>query len=114
MEFQQGLLLRAFVGEGDRCEGEPLYKWLIDRAHTEGLAGATVLRGMEGFGADGRVHTSRVMRLSTDLPLVVEMVDSAEKVEAFLELLDGVVDKGVITVERIRFWPAAGNRARSD
>ena len=103
MNFEQGLLLRAFVGEADRQQGEPLYKWLLDQAHQAGLAGATVLRGMEGYGADGQLHTARVLRLSTDLPLVVEFVDTEDKINAFVKLVDSVMDKGVLTLENIRF-----------
>jgi PII-like signaling protein len=98
----EGKLLRIFVGESDRHEGAPLYEWIVRTARTHGLAGATVLRGLEGFGAHSRLHTAKILRLSTDLPIVVEIVDSAEKIEEFLPLLDGVVDEGLATVERVQ------------
>lgn len=102
MKLEEGLLLRAYVGESDRHDGEPMYKWLVDQAHAAKLAGATVLRGIEGYGRDGRIHTARVIRLSTDLPLVVEMVDTAAKIEAFLPVIEAAMSKGVITVEKVR------------
>ena len=75
---------RLFVGESDRHEGRPLYEWILLRAREEGLAGATVLRGIAGFGAHSRLHTAKILRLSEDLPIVVEIVDTREKIEAFL------------------------------
>jgi len=103
---QEGCLLRLFLGENDRHEGMPLYEWIVRRARKQGLAGATVLRGLEGYGAHSRLHTARILRLSTDLPIVVEIVDSREKVEGFLEDIDGVIREGLATLERveIRFY----------
>jgi PII-like signaling protein len=75
----EGKLLRVFVGESDRWHGKPLYQAIVERVRAEGLAGATVLRGIEGFGADSRLHTARILRLSEDLPVVIEIVDSAER-----------------------------------
>jgi len=97
-----GQLLRIFIGESDRWEGRPLYEAIVRRAHEAGLAGATVLRGMEGFGAHSRVHTARILRLSTDLPIVIEIVDRPERIEAFLPLLDEMVTEGMITLEKVR------------
>ena len=80
---KEGSLLRIFIGESDKHEGMPLYEWIVRKAREQGLAGATVLRGIEGFGAHSRVHTAKILRLSTDLPIVVEIVDSLEKIEGF-------------------------------
>jgi uncharacterized protein len=99
---REGKLLRIFIGESDRHEGAPLFEWIVRSARAHGLAGATVLRGVEGFGAHSRLHTAKILRLSTDLPIVVEIVDSAEKIEAFLPVLDEVVDEGLATVERVQ------------
>ena len=103
---KEGQLLRIFIGESDRHEGMPLYEWLVRRARQEGMAGATVLRGLEGFGAHSRVHTAKILRLSEDLPIIVEIVDTREKIEAFLPLVDAAVSEGLATLERaeIRFY----------
>lgn len=97
-----GLLVRVFIGESDRWHDRPLYEAIVRRAREEGLAGATVLRGIEGFGANSRIHSVKILRLSEDLPLVIEIVDAAERIEAFLPLLDEMVTEGLITVEEIR------------
>ena len=99
--FQPGKLLRIFVGELDTYAGQPLYQWLIEEARRQGLAGATVLRGLEGFGAHSEVHTAKVLRLSVDLPVVIEIIDSAERIDAFLPVVDDVIDEGLATVERV-------------
>ncbi|MEW5983617.1 MAG: DUF190 domain-containing protein [Acidobacteriota bacterium] len=109
---QEGYLLRIFLGEADRHEGKPLYEWLVLKAREEGLAGATVLRGLMGYGAHSRVHTFRIERLSLDLPIILEIVDTKEKIEAFLAGIDSVVHEGLATVEKadVRFYrtrPAA-------
>jgi PII-like signaling protein len=103
---RNGKLLRIFVGESDRYEGLPLYEWVVRKARETGLAGATVLRGLEGYGARSRLHTAKVLRLSTDLPIVIEIVDTEEKVEAFLPLVDAAIGEGLATVERVevRFY----------
>jgi len=98
---EQGHLLRIFIGESDRHEGVPLYEWIVHRARAEGLAGATVLRGMEGFGAHSRIHTSKLLRLSSDLPVVVEIVDTREKIESFLPLIDEGITEGLATLEKV-------------
>jgi len=97
-----GQLLRIFVGESDRWHGKPLYEAIVERARKEGLAGATVVRGLEGFGAHSRLHTTRILRLSEDLPILIELVDSAEKIEAFLPGLDEMVSEGMVTLEKVR------------
>jgi PII-like signaling protein len=89
------------VGESDRWHGKPLYQAIVERVREEGLAGATVLRGIEGFGADSRLHTARILRLSADLPVVIEIVDSAEQIERILPILDEMVGEGMVTLERV-------------
>lgn len=103
---EEGHLLRVFIGESDKHDGKPLYEWLVLKARERGLAGATVLRGIEGFGAHSRLHTTKILRLSQDLPIVVEIVDTREKIEAFLPLIDGAIKEGLATLEKvqIRFY----------
>ncbi len=96
----EGKLLRVFVGEADRWEGRPLYEAIVEEARRRGLAGATVWKGFMGFGAHSRMHTTKIVRLSEDLPIVIEIVDSAEKIEAFLPDLDRMVREGLVTLER--------------
>lgn len=95
-------LVRIFIGESDHWEGRPLYEALVHKAREMGLAGATVLRGIEGFGASSVVHTARILRLSEDLPIVVELVDTPDKVDAFLEISNDMVKEGLVTVERVQ------------
>ena len=97
----EGKLLRIFIGESDRWHGKPLYQAIVQRVREEGLAGATVVRGMEGFGADSHLHTSRILRMSEDLPIVVEIVDDAARIDAILPILDEMIDEGLVTVERV-------------
>jgi len=97
----EGKLLRIFIGESDRWHGKPLYEAIVQYVREQGLAGATVIRGLEGFGAHSRLHTSRILRLSEDLPVVIEIVDSAEKIDAILPALDEMVEEGMVTVERV-------------
>ena len=97
----EGKLLRIFIGESDTWHGRPLYEAIVVRVREEGLAGATVLRGIEGFGAHSRIHSSRILRLSEDLPVVVEIVDTAENVDRVLPLLDEMVSEGMVTLERV-------------
>jgi PII-like signaling protein len=97
----EGKLLRIFIGESDTWHGRPLYEAIVARVREEGLAGATVLRGIEGFGAPSRIHSSRILRLSEDLPIVVEIVDTAENVDRVLPLLDEMVSEGMVTLERV-------------
>ena len=98
----QAELLRIFIGEDDKYHGRPLYEAIVMEAREQGLAGATVLRGMLGFGAHTRLHTAKILRLSEDLPMVVEIVDAAEKFEAFLPSLDDMIEEGLVTVEKVR------------
>lgn len=97
----EGQLLRIFVGESDRWEGKPLYEAIVLKAREAGLAGATVLRGMEGFGANSRIHTTKILRLSEDLPIVIEIVDRAERIQAILPALDEMVTEGLMTLEKV-------------
>jgi hypothetical protein len=96
----EGQLLRIFIGESDKCEGKPLYEWLVLKAKEQGLAGATVLRGLMGFGAHSRIHTSKILRLSLDLPIVVEIVDTPQKIKDFLSCVEPVVKEGLVTLEK--------------
>ncbi len=98
---KQGKLLRIFIGENDRHGGLPLYEWIVRQARENGLAGATVLRGLEGYGAHSRLHKAKILRLSSDLPLVVEIVDTEEKIQSFLPLIDDAVGEGLATVEKV-------------
>ena len=97
----EGKLLRIFIGESDTWHGRPLYQAIVQRVREEGLAGATVLRGIEGFGAKSHLHTARILRLSEDLPIVIEIVDTAENVDRVLPLLDEMVSEGMVTLERV-------------
>jgi hypothetical protein len=98
----EGKLLRLFVGESDTWHGKPLYQAIVERVREQGLAGATVIRGIEGFGADSRIHTSRILRLSEDLPVVIEIVDTAERIDKIVPLLDEMVTEGLLTLERVQ------------
>lgn len=97
---EQGALLRIFVGEADKHQGKPLYEQIVLKAREIGLAGATVTRGIMGYGAASRIHTSKVLRLSEDLPIVIEIVDTEAKLERLLPFLDEVVEEGLVTIEK--------------
>ena len=114
----QGKLLRILIGESDRVHGRPLYSALVEKAHELGLAGATAWRGIEGFGARSRIHTARILRLSEDLPVVIEIVDSEEKIREALPALDALMEAagggGLITLEAaevIKYTHGGGDRA---
>ena len=94
-------LLRIFVGESDRYGGRPLYEAIVLEAKRRGLAGATVLRGVMGFGAHSRIRTAKILQLSEDLPVMVEIVDTEEKIRGFLPVLDGMIQEGLVTLERV-------------
>jgi hypothetical protein len=100
----EGKLLRIFLGEADRVDGKPLYEVIVIKAREHGLAGATVLRGVEGFGARSRIHTAKILRLSEDLPIVVEIVDVEEKITSFMPTVDDLFQRsgsgGMVTLER--------------
>jgi uncharacterized protein len=95
-------LLRIFIGESDRYRGKPLYEAIVAEAKKEGMAGATVLRGVMGFGCHSRMHTAKVLRLSEDLPIVIEIVDTAEKIERLLPKFDEMIKEGLVTLEKVR------------
>ena len=98
--MEDGRLLRVFVGENEEYEGRPLYEAVIHLLRSEGLAGATVLRGIMGFGASSLIHTARVLRLSEDLPILIECVDRADRIEAVLPKLDEMISEGLVTIQR--------------
>src|SRR3546814_18995894 len=109
----EALLLRIFVGEDDRDDDRPLYEAIVLRARELHLAGATVLRGAMGFGHSSRLHTTKILRLSEDLPLVIEIVDSEEKLNAFMPDLDGLMTSGLVTLEKVKvlqYGPPAKRR----
>lgn len=95
-------ILRIFIGESDKYNGRPLYEAIVEEARKSGMAGATVTRGVLGFGAHSRIHTAKILRLSEDLPLIVEIIDKPERIEAFLPGLDTMVEEGLITIEKVR------------
>ncbi|MDD5254552.1 MAG: DUF190 domain-containing protein [Candidatus Omnitrophica bacterium] len=99
---EEGMLLRIFVGENDTLHGKALYEQIVLKARELNLAGATVLRGLMGFGADSRMHTAKLLRLSEDLPVVIEVVDTEENLNKLLPFLDEVVQEGLITLEKVR------------
>lgn len=106
-----GTLLRIFVGESDKHEKQPLYEWIVTQARAQGLAGATVLRGLMGFGANTRViHTFKIERLSEDLPMIIELVDTDDKLEAFLSFIERQIQSGLLaTMEKIQVRLYRGN-----
>lgn len=97
----EGKLLRITIGEADRWHRKPLYHEIVEAAHQAGMASVTVLRGIEGFGAGSRIRTTRVLSLAEDLPLVIEVVDTAERIEVFLEQVDPMITEGMVTIERV-------------
>ncbi|PTX97799.1 DUF190 domain-containing protein [Opitutus sp. ER46] len=98
----ESVLLRIFIGESDRYEGHPLHEAIVLKARAQHLAGATVLRGPIGFGRSSRLHTSKILRLSVDLPLVIEIVDEEAKINAFLPVLEPMMSGGLVTTEKVR------------
>ena len=109
----EGKLLRIFIGESDRWHGKPLYEAIVEHVRKEGLAGATVIRGIEGFGADSHLHTSRILRLSEDLPVVIEIVDTEENVDRVLPALDSMVAEGMLTVEKVHVIAYRSSKERA-
>ena len=99
---REGVLLRIFIGDSDRYEGKPLHHALVERAREQGLAGATVLHGPMGFGHHARLHTAKLLELSSDLPVVIEIVDTEEAIERFLAEVDRMVGEGLVTLEKVR------------
>ena len=111
---KQATLLRVFVGEDDRHGHQPLYQAIVLKAREMHMAGATVLRGPMGFGHSSRLHTAKILRLSEDLPIVVEIVDGEERINAFLPVLDGMMTSGLITLERVEVLQYGTERAAAD
>ena len=99
---EEGQLLRIFIGESDKWKGKPLYEAIVLKAREMGLAGATMLRGLMGYGAASRIHTAKILRLSEDLPVIVEIIDSSDKIAFFLPVIDEMVQEGLVTLERVQ------------
>ena len=99
---EEGYLLRIFIGESDRHGHQPLYESIVLQAREAGLAGATVLRGVMGFGKHSILHTAKILRLSEDMPMIIEIVDSLERIEKFLPVLDDLIKDGLVTIEKVR------------
>ena len=111
---QDALLLRIFIGESDRSEHKPLYEAIVLAARAAHLAGATVLRGPLGFGKSSHLHTSKILRLSTDLPLVIEIVDSEEKINSFLPTLEKMIGGGLVTLEKVKILHYRASESGTD
>jgi PII-like signaling protein len=105
------LQLRIYIGEADHVSGKPLYQAIVERLRERGVAGATVIRGIEGFGASAHLHTTRLLRLSEDLPVVIEVVDEAERLRAILPELDALVGDGMITLQPVEVVAYRGTAA---
>ena len=99
---EEGMLLRIFIGESDSFKGKPLYEQIVLKARELNLAGATVIHGTMGFGAGSRIHTTKIVRLSEDLPIIVELVDTEEKLNSLMPFLDETVEEGLITMEQVK------------
>jgi PII-like signaling protein len=99
---EEGSLLRIFIGESDQWQGRPLYEAIVLKARELHLAGATVLRGPMGFGAHSRLHTTKILRLSEDLPIIIEIVDAKEKIDELMPHIDAMVQEGLVTIERVQ------------
>lgn len=101
MQYEQGQLLRIFVCESDKHQGKPLYEWIIHQARDAQMAGATALKGVEGFGAHHKIHSSKLLDLSADLPLVIEIIDEAQKIEKFISIIEPAIGDGMATIEEV-------------
>jgi PII-like signaling protein len=99
---EEAMLLRIFIGESDRCQHQPLYEAIVLKAREMHMAGATVLRGPMGFGKSSRLHTAKILRLSFDLPVVIEIIDAEDKINSFLPVLDEMMKGGLVTLEKAR------------
>jgi uncharacterized protein len=111
IQLSEGTLLRIFIGDSDRHEGQPLHKVLVQRAHAMGLSGATVLHGPLGFGRHSRMHTAKIAELSSDLPVVIEFVDAHDMIQRFMKEVDALVQEGLVTLENVRIV-SYGERAK--
>jgi PII-like signaling protein len=110
---QEATLLRIFFGEDDKYESLPLYEAIVLKAREMHLGGATVLRGNVGFGHSSRIHTTKILRLSQDLPMVVEIVDSKDKIDAFLPVLDQMIGSGLVTIEKVQVLHYGANSKKT-
>lgn len=99
---EEGRILRIFIEEERKHEGIPLYEWIVKKAQKHKLAGATVLRGLEGFGFHHKMLTAKILRLSSNLPIIIEIIDQTEKIEAFFSLIDPAISEGLVTMEKVR------------
>ncbi len=111
---EEAELLRIFIGEEDRYKGRPLYEVIVEEARDQGMAGATVLKGVLGFGAKSLIKTSKILRLSRDLPVIIEIVDYPEHIRSFLSVLEGIMDEGLVTLERAKVIAYRGNKDHLD
>jgi uncharacterized protein len=111
-EPRERILLRIFIGESDKFDGKPLYEAIVLKARELKMAGATVLRGPMGFGQASILHTNKILRLSADLPLVIEIVDREEAIDTFLPILDGMIGSGLVTIEKVRVLHYGGKVER--
>jgi PII-like signaling protein len=109
----EGIQLRIYVGESDHADHRPLWEDILLRAREAGLSGATVMRGVAGFGRDSRIHTTKILRLSQDLPMLIEIVDRADKIEAFRPTIESLVRGGLVTAERVEIWLYRGSGSAS-
>src|SRR5215471_14631236 len=107
---RDAVYLRIFIGEDDKFQHQPLYEAIVLKAREMHLGGATVLRGQAGFGHSSRLHTTKILRLSQDLPVVVEIVDAQEKIDAFLPVLDGMMSSGLVTIEKVQVLHYGGEK----
>ena len=101
--------LRIYIGDSDQWHGKPLYSAIVQRAHDQGLAGATVAHGLEGYGATSRIHTARILQLAEDLPVVIDIVDREDRVTAFIPILEEMVTDGLITIHDVEVLRYVGN-----
>ena len=107
---RNAMLLRIFIGEDDKTAGRPLYEAIVLKARELQLAGATILRGPMGFGHSSRLHTAKILRLSEDLPIVIEIVDTQQRIEAFLAIAQDMIGTGLVTTETVRVWRSGATR----
>ena len=101
MLSESGYKLSIYIGESDKFQSLPLFEWIIKKARENGLAGATAFRGLEGFGAHSRIHTTKNLRLTSDMPVLIEIIDTEEKINNFLPLIDTAISEGLVTVEKV-------------
>ena len=111
-ENTQGILLRIYIGESDHVDHRPLWEEILLRAREAGLSGVTVFRGVAGYGESSRIHTTKILRLSADLPMLIEIVDHADAIEAFRPTIDTLVTEGLVTAERVDIWIYRGRETQ--